>query len=87
MLGYIGVLGTALKKGELPPDDSQENLILAHDVSFNEATTESVQQMSLNFVILRQYGIAFSTYSKVSQFLSLGVSMISIILSFTKVCF
>ena len=81
----MGECAKAIKDGQNVPEDSQENQILAHDVAFNEATTESVQQMSLNYMILREYGVAYSNLSRFIQLGSLGISTISIVVSFTKV--
>lgn len=82
---YMGICGTAFKNGSNVPEDSQENKVFAHDVSFNEATSESVQQMSLNCIILREYGVPIEYFSKISQIGSLILSATSVILAFTKV--
>ena len=75
----------AVKDDEEMPTDDVEGLGFVDEVNFIEATSESVPQTCLNCIVIKQYGLGETMFSKVSTILSLTLSIISLCLAFAKV--
>ena len=63
---------------EIPSEDDKFN----RNVSFFEASTESLAQFTLSNIILRVYGISDDLTAKILQFFSLISSMLTLQLAF-----
>ena len=72
-------------RGEELPEEPQQDKLYGHCIMFFETMTESLMQLCLNTLVLREFGISpnrFEASNQVSGFFS---SLISIILLFAKV--
>ena len=72
-------------RGEDLPEEPQQDKLYGHCIMFFETMTESLMQLCLNTLVLREFGISpnrFEASNQVSGFFS---SLISIILLFAKV--
>ena len=67
------------------PDETQENQIYVHLITFTEATTESVLQLSFSCIILREFGLSENSFSRGVQISSLVISILTISLEMAKV--
>ena len=75
----------AVIRGEEVPLDIPEERIFMHNISFIEATSESVLQLCLTCLILREFGTSTDTFEKFMQLSGLLTSLLSIVLAFAKV--
>ena len=71
--------------GEELEEEDQEKRQFAHHLSFIEAMSESVFQLCLSCLVLREYGISTSNYTKFVQLSSLVTSVLAITHEFAKV--
>ena len=67
------------------PEETEEEKIYGHCISFFEATTESLLQLCLTCIILREYGLSNNAFDKFMQVLGLFTSFFSICFAFAKV--
>ena len=72
------------KKEEIPAIDSKSDTF-NQNVSFLEASTESLPQFTLSNIILRVYGVSDSLTTKTLQYFSLISSAITLPLAYTTV--
>ena len=76
---YIG------QEGQELPEQSNEEKIFSHNISFIEAMTESLPQLCLQMVVIREFGISTNIREKFTQVLNLVTSLTSFCLLFSKV--
>ena len=76
---------SAIFKGKKLPDESDDEKIYAHHVTFMEAITESILQLCLSCLVLREYGLSNVTTERFGQVSGLFSSLLSICLAFAKV--
>lgn len=74
-----------IKSGRDLPNENQENRIFAHQLAFIEAMSESVFQLCLSCLILREFGLSKSPFTKFIQLSSLVTSALAITHEFAKV--
>ena len=67
------------------PEENIKNLAFAHQISFSEATTESVIQLSFSIIIIREFGIPSDWFSRSIHISSLMVSILTIAFEMAKV--
>ena len=72
-------------RGEERPEKSVKEKIYSHHIIFIEATSESVLQLALSCLIIREFGISPDTWEKVIQLSSLLTSLISVCNAFAQV--
>ena len=75
----------AICKGQELPEEPEEEKRYAHCISFFEATTESVLQLSISCLVLREFGLSPDDYDRFNQLSGLCSSLLSIVLLFAKV--
>ena len=75
----------AVIRGEEVPEDTHEEKIFMHNISFIEATSESVLQLCLTCLTLREFGTSTDIFEKFGQLSGLLTSVISIVMAFAKV--
>ena len=68
---------------DLPSEDEKFN----KNVTFFEASTESIAQFTMNNIILRIYGVSDDVFSRVLQYFTLSTSILSLPLGFITVSF
>ena len=68
------------------PKETEDFRVFEHTVGFMEVTTESVLQICLNCATLKINGLSSDPFYKFTQLFSLGISIISVLLQFSKVC-
>ena len=73
------------RKGEELPEALEEEMNFAHNISFLEATSESIPQLCLQIVVLREFGISTDAREGVFQVTGLVTSLVSFCLLFAKV--
>ena len=72
-------------RGEEKPEKSIKEKIYSHHIVFIEATSESVLQLALSCLIIREFGISPNTWERVIQLSSLLTSLISVCNAFAQV--
>ena len=72
-------------KGEPFPDESEESKVFGHHIAFLETMSESMPQLCLQLIVLRQFGVSKEPFQSFTQSSSLYSSLISICLLFSKV--
>ena len=72
-------------KGQEIPEVSEEEKRYGHCISFFEATTESILQLSISCLLLREFGLSPNDFDRFNQLSGLGSSLMSIVLLFSKV--
>ena len=77
----------AIKNGKTLPQESEEELIYAHYVQFIESLTESLLQLCLSLLVLREYGISPNAFNGFMQLSGLLTSLLSVCVSFSKVSY
>ena len=77
----------AVIRGEEVSEPTHEEKVYMHNISFIEATSESVLQLCLNCVIIRKFGTSTDPFQKSIQLSGLATSLISIVLAFAQVRF
>ena len=75
----------AIWRGEELPEEKQKDKLYGHCIMFFETMTESLMQLSLNSVIIREFGLSPDVYESSNQISGLVSSLISVILLFAKV--
>ena len=75
----------AITKGEEVPEESHKEKVFMENISFIEATSESVLQLCLNCLTLREFGTSADLFEKFIQLSGLSTSLLSIVLAFAKV--
>ena len=75
----------AIIRGEEIPQDIHEERVFMHNISFIEATSESVLQLCLTCLTLREFGTSTDNFEKFIQISGLLTSLLSIVLAFGKV--
>ena len=77
----------AIINGQDMPKLSMKEDIFFNNITFFEASTNSIAQFTLNNIILRIYGVSDTFVTKMFQYFSLSTSMLSICVSFVKVSY
>ena len=75
----------AIWKGEELPEEEEKEKSYGHCIIFFETMTESLMQLCLNALILREFGLSPNDYEASNQLSGLFSSLISVILLFAKV--
>ena len=75
----------AIWRGEDLPEEPEKEKSYGHCIIFFETMTESLMQLSLNMLILREYGLSPNEYEASNQLSGLVSSLISVTLLFAKV--
>ena len=75
----------ALVKGNEKPAIQSKDERFHREVSFIEATTESISQFTLGNVIIRIFGVSDNPTSKALQYFSLATSFLSLAMAFVTV--
>ena len=75
----------AIWRGKELPEEKQKDKLYGHCIMFFETMTESLMQLSLNSVIIREFGLSPNVYEQSNQISGLVSSLISVILLFAKV--
>ena len=73
------------RKGQELPEELDKEKCFAHNISFLEATSESIPQFCLQIVILREFGISTDVREGFFQVTSLVTSLVSFCILFAKV--
>ena len=74
----------AIWNGEELPEEPQQEKLYSHCIKFFETMTESLMQLCLNCLILREFGVSTNGFEASNQISGLCSSLISIILLFAK---
>ena len=72
-------------QGEQLPEELEEEKNYAHNISFLEVTSESIPQLCLQIVVLREFGISTDAREGFFQVTGLVTSLVSFCLLFAKV--
>ena len=75
----------AIYRKEKLPEESTEDKIFGHQIVFLEALSESILQICISCIKLRQYGISTNYFEAFMQMSGLLTSIISTCLAFSKV--
>ena len=75
----------AIWKGEELPEQPEKDKLYGHCIIFFETMTESLMQLCLNTLVLREFGLSPNRFEASNQISGLLSSLISIILLFAKV--
>ena len=75
----------AIWRGEDLPEEPDREKQYAHGVKFFEAATESVLQLCLGSLILREFGLSNAGYEAFNQLSGIFSSLVSIVMLFAKV--
>ena len=75
----------AIYKNKDLPKESEADKSFSHHIVFIEATSESVLQVCMSCIILRQFGISTKPFESFMQLSGLITSLVSICLAFSKV--
>ena len=67
------------------PDESEESKVFGHHIAFLEAMSESLPQLCLQLIVLREFGVSKEPFQSFTQSSCLFSSLISICLLFSKV--
>ena len=67
------------------PEEPAEEKRHTHSVMFIEAISESLPQLSLSCLLIREFGLSSNSYEKFNQISGLCSSLMSLILLFAKV--
>ena len=73
------------RQGEQLPEELEEEKNYAHNISFVEVTSESIPQLCLQIVVLREFGISTDAREGFFQVTGLVTSLVSFCLLFAKV--
>ena len=72
-------------RGEELPEEPQQDKLYGHCIMFFETMSESMMQLCLNSVIIREFGLSPNVYESSNQISGLVSSLLSVILLFAKV--
>ena len=75
----------AIWRGEELPEEPQKDKLYGHCIIFFETMTESLMQLCLNSLVIREFGLSPNHYEASNQLSGLFSSLLSIILLFAKV--
>ena len=75
----------AIHNGEDQTYESREDKIYSHIISYIEATSESILQLALSCLVIREFGISPDPWEKCVQYVGLITSLISVSLAFAQV--
>ena len=75
----------AIWNGEELPEEPENEKLYGHYIMFFETMTESLMQLCLNLLILREFGLSPNRFEASNQISGLFSSLISTILLFAKV--
>ena len=75
----------AIWSGEELPEEPEKDKLYGHCIIFFKTMTESLMQLCLNSVIIREFGLSPNGYERSNQISGLFSSLISVILLFAKV--
>ena len=75
----------AVIRGEEVSEPTHKEKVFMHNLSFIEASSESVLQLCLNCVIFREFGTSTDPFQKFIQLSGLVTSLISVVLAFAQV--
>ena len=75
----------AIWNEDLLPDEPEESKIFGHHVAFLETLSESVPQLCLQLIILRQFGLSKDTFQAFIQTTALYSSIFATCILFSKV--
>ena len=85
LLSHLKNCVFAIWKGHPHPDEAEESKVFGHHIVFLETMSESVPQLCLQLIILRQFGLSKDTYQALTQTTALYSSIISTCILFAKV--
>ena len=72
-------------RGEELPEEPQQDKLYGHCIMFFETMSESMMQLCLNSVIIREFGLSPNVYERSNQISGLVSSLLSVIILFAKV--
>ena len=75
----------AIMNGDELPEETNASKIFAYQIVFLETTSESVLQLCLSCLVIRQFGLSFNSTERFIQVTGLFSSMICICISFGQV--
>ena len=75
----------AIWRGEELPEQNEKERLYGHCIIFFETMTESLMQLCLNTLVLREFGLSPNRFEASNQLSGLFSSLLSIILLFAKV--
>jgi hypothetical protein len=75
----------AIWRNEELPEETEREQRYAHSVKFFETVTESVLQLCLSCLILREFGLSSAGFQAFNQLSGIFSSLVSIVLLFAKV--
>ena len=75
----------AVIRSEIVPKETEEEELYMENIAFIEANSESVLQLCLSCVILREFGTSTDSFQRFFQLFGLFTSLISIVVAFAKV--
>ena len=75
----------AIWRGEELPEQNEKDKLYGHCIIFFETMTESLMQLCLNTLVLREFGLSPNRFEAFNQLSGLFSSLLSIILLFAKV--
>ena len=67
------------------PDEPEESKVFGHHVAFLETLSESVPQLCLQLIVLREFGLSTDTFQALTQTTALYSSLFATCLLFSKV--
>ena len=85
LLGQLKANTIAIWNGEELKEETHQDKLYGHCIVFMETMTESLMQLCLNALVLREFGLSPNEYEASNQVSGLVSSFISIILLFAKV--
>ena len=75
----------AIWNGEPFPDEPEKSKVFGHHIAFLETMSESVPQLCLQLIILRQFGLSKNVFQALTQTTALYSSIIATCILFAKV--
>ena len=85
LLSQLKANTQAIWRGEELPEEPQKDKLYGHCIMFFETMSESMMQLCLNSVIIREFGLSPNDYERSNQISGLVSSLLSVILLFAKV--
>ena len=75
----------AIWNGEPFPDEPEKSKVFGHHIAFLETISESVPQLCLQLIILRQFGLSKNVFQALTQTTALYSSIIATCILFARV--
>ena len=75
----------AIWRGDPLPEESEESKVFGHHIAFLETMSESVPQLCLQLIVLREFGLSKDIFQAFTQTTALYSSVIATCLLFSKV--